>query len=84
MTTPLHVLVSTLALIGTTALQPLPAQPSTPTDRQLLVAALNRFAADLHDQLATADDGSIYSPASISFSMLMLLPGARAGQQHQH
>lgn len=68
---PLHTLLSTLALLAAAAL---PAQ-TTPESR--LVDALNRFAADLHGQLAATPEGPTCSPASISFALLMLLPGAR-------
>ncbi|MCA8950907.1 MAG: serpin family protein [Planctomycetes bacterium] len=82
---PLHSLLSRLVLLAAVSLSVAPLavrltaqQPARETPEQQLVAALNRFAADLHGRLgAPPGDSALSSPASVAITLLMLLPGAR-------
>ena len=71
-------LLSVLSFCMPTAL----AQDRVAADTARLVASLNRFAADLHAELGRAATPTC-SPASISFALLMLLPGARGDTAEQ-
>lgn len=66
---PLH------SLLLATALS-MPAFAQKPTDAQRLATACNRFAADLHAQLALGGAPTC-SPASVAIALLMLLPAAK-------